>query len=82
MATEIHSTKPRYGALLPSATTFGLTGTPDASNRLWASFNDCDDMVSKARGALSNMGVQKGDRVCIISRNHIAWPAVAHAAWR
>ncbi|GMH97164.1 hypothetical protein TrVE_jg7843 [Triparma verrucosa] len=81
VATSDYSTRPRYGAVESGALTFGLTGTPDESGRLWATFEDCDDMVTRARGALVNLGVTPGDRVAIISRNHLAWPAVAHAAW-
>ena len=81
VAVEMHGDARRYGALSTSANTFGFTGTPDASNRLWMSYRDCDDMALKARGALVNLGVKPKDRICIISRNHIAWPAIAHAAW-
>ncbi|GMH80082.1 hypothetical protein TL16_g08395 [Triparma laevis f. inornata] len=81
VATADFGDRPRYGAVESGARTFGLDGTPDESGRLWASFNDCNDMVDRARGALVNMGVKPGDRVAIISRNHLAWPAVAHAAW-
>jgi len=71
----------RYGALESGARTFGLEGEADESGRIWASFSDCDSMITRARGALVNLGVGPGDRVAIISRNHLAWPTVAHAAW-
>jgi long-chain acyl-CoA synthetase len=47
----------------------------------WTSFSEFGDAVELARGGLASLGVEKGDRVAIISDNRVEWAVGAYATY-
>jgi long-chain acyl-CoA synthetase len=47
----------------------------------WTTFQEFGDMIDKARGGLASLGVEKGDRVAIISDNRLEWAVGAYATY-
>ena len=53
----------------------------DAGEWAWTSFGEFGEMIDKARGGLAGIGIEKGDRVAIISDNRLEWAVGAYAAY-
>ncbi len=47
----------------------------------WTTYGEFGQMVDKARGGLVSLGIEKGDRVAIISDNRLEWAVGAYAAY-
>ena len=47
----------------------------------WTSYEEFGDMIDKARGGLASLGIEKGDRVAIISDNRLEWAVGAYATY-
>ena len=47
----------------------------------WTSYEEFGDMIEKARGGLASLGIEKGDRVAIISDNRLEWAVGAYATY-
>jgi long-chain acyl-CoA synthetase len=47
----------------------------------WTSFAEFGEAVELARGGLASLGVEKGDRVAIISDNRVEWAVGAYATY-
>lgn len=47
----------------------------------WTTFSEFGDAVEQARGGLASLGVEKGDRVAIISDNRVEWAVGAYASY-
>ena len=47
----------------------------------WTTFEEFGDMIDKARGGLASLGIEKGDRVAIISDNRLEWAVGAYATY-
>ena len=47
----------------------------------WMSYAEFGEAVEKARGGLAELGIERGDRVAIISDNRIEWVIVAYGAY-
>ncbi len=47
----------------------------------WIHYRDLKKMVDEARGGLAALGVQKGDKVAIISNNRVEWVVTAFATY-
>ncbi|MCA9529496.1 MAG: long-chain fatty acid--CoA ligase [Myxococcales bacterium] len=58
-----------------------LFGTKQAGQWLWLSYGEFRDQVERARAALAGLGVQKGDRVAVISDNRPEWAVGAYACY-
>jgi long-chain acyl-CoA synthetase len=80
--------KPEYSDLVTmlraSAEKFGarpLFGTRRAAGWEWISFADFAKLVDRARGGLVSLGVQRGDRVAVVSGNRWEWACASFAAY-
>jgi len=47
----------------------------------WMSYAEFGETVDKARGGLAGLGIERGDRVALISDNRVEWATVAYAAY-
>jgi long-chain acyl-CoA synthetase len=47
----------------------------------WTTFQEFGDMIDRARGGLASLGIEKGDRVAIISDNRLEWAVGAYATY-
>jgi long-chain acyl-CoA synthetase len=47
----------------------------------WTTYREFGDMIDKARGGLAALGIEKGDRVAIISDNRLEWAVGAYATY-
>jgi long-chain acyl-CoA synthetase len=47
----------------------------------WTSYKEFGEMIDKTRGGYATLGVEKGDRVAIISDNRLEWAVGAFAAY-
>ena len=57
---------------------FGVRGT---DGWRWITYAELGRMVDAFRGALAQLGVGKGDRLAIVSRNRLEWAVGAYAAF-
>jgi long-chain acyl-CoA synthetase len=58
-----------------------LFGTKKAGSWNWTSYKEFGDMVDKFRGALADLGVKRGDHICLIADNRVEWAVTAYAAF-
>jgi long-chain acyl-CoA synthetase len=58
-----------------------LFGTKKAGSWNWTSYKEFGEMVDKFRGALADLGVKRGDHICLIADNRVEWAVVAYAAF-
>ncbi|MGI9529331.1 MAG: AMP-dependent synthetase/ligase [Acidimicrobiia bacterium] len=63
----------------PDNTLFGVRGGDGDWD--WTTYAQFADAVDKARGGLASLGVEKGDRVAIISDNRAEWAVGAYATY-
>ena len=47
----------------------------------WMSYAEFGEAVEKARGGLAGLGIERGDRVALISDNRVEWVIVAYGAY-
>jgi long-chain acyl-CoA synthetase len=47
----------------------------------WMSYAEFGEAVEKARGGLADLGIERGDRVALISDNRVEWVIVAYGAY-
>jgi long-chain acyl-CoA synthetase len=47
----------------------------------WTTYREFGAMVDRFRGGLSSLGVERGDRVAVISNNRLEWAVGAHAVY-
>ncbi len=48
---------------------------------VWTSYRDFASTVDRCRAGLAGLGVDRGDRVAVISSNRLRWAAAAHAVY-
>ena len=58
-----------------------LYGTKRDGEWQWTSYREFHELVDHFRGGLATLGVQKGDRVAIISDNRVEWAVAAYATY-
>jgi long-chain acyl-CoA synthetase len=58
-----------------------LFGTRHTDEWRWMSYGEFGKQVDYARGGLSGLGVERADRVAVISDNRIAWAVGAYATY-
>lgn len=80
---------PRYTNLVTlldqSVRRFGhkpLFGTRSDGNWYWCTYKAFQDQVVQLSAGLASLGVQRGDRVAVISNNRLEWAVGAHACYR
>ncbi len=56
-------------------------GTKVSGEYQWTTYGEFGEEVQDLRGALSTMGVEKGDTVAVISDNRLEWAAGAYATY-
>ncbi len=56
-----------------------LFGTKKNGQWVWTTYAEVGRLVDDFRGGLASLGIQRGDRVCIISNNRVEWAVVAYA---
>jgi long-chain acyl-CoA synthetase len=67
-----------------SVKTFGpnpLFGVKRGSQWSWVNYEEVGRRVDALRGGLAGLGVQRGDRVAIVSNNRIEWAVSAYACY-
>ncbi|HXN32434.1 MAG TPA: long-chain fatty acid--CoA ligase [Polyangiaceae bacterium] len=80
--------EPRYKTLVDiyesSLRAYGareLFGTKKAGGWVWITYAEFGGLVERFRGGLASLGVQRGDRVAMVSNNRIGWAVAAHASF-
>lgn len=58
-----------------------LFGTRNSGRWQWITYSEFGNQVDKLRGGLASLGVRRGDRVAIISNNHVEWAVAAFACY-
>ena len=67
-----------------SSKSFGpspFIGQKKAGSWQWTTYRDFSEMVEKVRGGLAALGLQRGDRLAIISNNRLEWAVSAYACF-
>jgi long-chain acyl-CoA synthetase len=58
-----------------------LFGTKKGGRWVWTTYGEFGSLVENFRGGLASLGVQRGDRVAIISNNRVEWAVAAYACY-
>ncbi len=58
-----------------------LFGTKKSGSWNWTTYKEFGEMVDKLRGALADLGVKRGDHICVIADNRVEWAVTAYAAF-
>jgi len=58
-----------------------VLGTRESDGWKWTSYAEFGALVDQARAALAARGIQRGDRVAVISNNRLEWAVGAYAAF-
>lgn len=58
-----------------------LFGTKVGSGWVWTTFAQTRKLVDDFRGGLASLGIEKGDRVAIVSNNRVEWAVAAYATY-
>jgi long-chain acyl-CoA synthetase len=58
-----------------------LFGTKKSGSWNWTTYKEFGEMVDKFRGALADLGVKRGDHICVIADNRVEWAVTAYAAF-
>ncbi|MEA2023787.1 MAG: long-chain fatty acid--CoA ligase [Actinomycetota bacterium] len=81
MGTEFRNLVELYEASVTRFAENPLFGTGHADGWSWMSYHDFGEQVDFARAGLAGLGVEKGDRVAVISDNRIEWAVGAYATY-
>ena len=88
MSTETQDFTPEYTNLVKLLQTAvarqgdrPLFGVRADDGWKWTSYREFGAMVDRFRGGLASLGVDRGDRVAVISNNRLEWVVAAHAAY-
>jgi long-chain acyl-CoA synthetase len=80
--------EPRYRTLVDildhSLKTHGpreLFGTKKGGRWVWTTYAEFGRMVERFRGGLASLGIERGDRVAIVSNNRVEWAVAAYACY-
>jgi len=58
-----------------------LFGTHRNQHWEWTTYREFQDLVDHFRGGLAGLGVERGDRVAIVSDNRVEWAVAAYATY-
>ncbi|WP_044235478.1 AMP-dependent synthetase/ligase [Chondromyces apiculatus] len=58
-----------------------LFGTKKDGQWTWLTYAEMGRLVDQFRGGLASIGIQRGDRVAIISNNRVEWAVAAYACY-
>ena len=58
-----------------------LFGTKKAGHWVWITYAEFGALVENFRGGLASLGVERGDRIAIVSNNRVAWAVAAYAGY-
>ncbi|MGK3992236.1 AMP-dependent synthetase/ligase [Sorangium sp. So ce1024] len=58
-----------------------LFGTKADGHWSWITYSEFGQLVARFRGGLASLGIQRGDRVAIISNNRVEWAVAAYACF-
>ncbi len=58
-----------------------IFGTKKDGRYQWITYGEFGDLVEKFRGALALLGVERGDKVAVISDNRVEWAVGAYATY-
>lgn len=58
-----------------------LFGTKKQGTWTWTTYAEVGALVAALRGGLASLGIQRGDRVCLISNNRVEWVVAAYACF-
>lgn len=58
-----------------------LFGTKREGSYAWITYDEVADLIDRFRGALVRLGVERGDKVAIISDNRVEWAVGAYATY-
>jgi long-chain acyl-CoA synthetase len=58
-----------------------LLGAKKGGRWVWTTYGEFGSLVENFRGGLASLGVQRGDRVAIISNNRVEWAVAAYACY-
>jgi len=58
-----------------------LFGTKKGGEWVWITYAEFGGLVERFRWGLASLGVQRGDRVAIVSNNRVGWAVAAHASY-
>ncbi len=81
MGTEYRSLVELYESSVSRFADNPLFGTGHAGGWTWITYHDFGEQVDFARAGLAGLGLQRGDRVAVISDNRIEWAVGAYATY-
>ncbi|WP_437774982.1 AMP-dependent synthetase/ligase [Sorangium sp. So ce1097] len=58
-----------------------LFGTKADGDWSWITYSEFGQLVARFRGGLASLGIQRGDRVALISNNRVEWAVAAYACF-
>ncbi|WP_437730635.1 AMP-dependent synthetase/ligase [Sorangium sp. So ce1335] len=58
-----------------------LFGTKADGNWGWITYAEFGQLVARFRGGLASLGIQRGDRLALISNNRVEWAVAAYACF-
>ncbi|KYF52925.1 long-chain fatty acid--CoA ligase, partial [Sorangium cellulosum] len=58
-----------------------LFGTKADGHWSWITYSEFGQLVARFRGGLASLGIQRGDRVALISNNRVEWAVAAYACF-
>ncbi|MDP8999240.1 MAG: long-chain fatty acid--CoA ligase [Myxococcota bacterium] len=58
-----------------------IFGTKTDGRWIWITYGEFGSLVERFRGGLASLGVERGDRVAIISNNRVEWAVAAYACF-
>src|SRR5580704_15954695 len=58
-----------------------LFGTRKSGGWTWTTYAEFGQLVDRFRGGLASLGVQRDDRVAIVSDNRVEWAVAAYASY-
>ena len=70
-----------YQRSVESFSTNPLFGTKKGDQWVWMTYGEFGEKVDAMRGALAQIGIEKGDRVAVIADNRPEWAIAAYAAY-
>ncbi|MEZ4301181.1 MAG: long-chain fatty acid--CoA ligase [Polyangiaceae bacterium] len=58
-----------------------LFGTKVNDAWQWTSYSEMGKLVDEARGGLAQLGLKRGDNLCLVSNNRVEWAVFAYACY-
>ena len=58
-----------------------LFGTKKGGTWVWTTYAETGKLVDRFRAGLASLGIQKGDKICIVANNRVEWAVACYACF-